>query len=311
LNPPTERFERLDLHLVRMRLARSRRDARDLIASGNVLLNGRRARKGAAVGSDDRVELIAERTASSILPNPNIDVPVLYQDEDIIIVNKPGLVPCHPLRSDERDTLMNAVVARFPETAGIGGKPLEGGLVHRLDNGTSGALLISRNPQSFARMRSAIRSGEVNRTYHALVAGIVAAPLEISRPIAHSRKNARKMVAFDQHEHRRVHVRGALSATTSISPLERLGEYTLAMVIPQTGRRHQIRVHLAGQGLPIVGDLLYGGPEAPELPQGRFWLHLARVEFNSPSGTHVIVDAPRPSDLEAVLNRLRAQHRCD
>ena len=106
-------------------------------------------------------------------------------------------MPCHPLDAGERDTVMNAVVARFPETATVGEKPLEGGLVHRLDNGTSGALLIARNRGTFEKLRDAIRAGRIARRYEALVAGAFEHKTEIDAPIAHHAKNARKMIVGD------------------------------------------------------------------------------------------------------------------
>ena len=138
--------ERLDQYLVRLGLAPSRRTAREFIADGRVRVNGRRLPKGASVTSDDRVELVDPAPPLEILPNPAITIPILYADAAIVVVDKPGLMPCHPLRAGERDTVMNAVVAQYPAIAFDAGKPLEGGLVHRLDNGTSGALMIARTP---------------------------------------------------------------------------------------------------------------------------------------------------------------------
>ena len=141
--------ERLDLCLVRLGLARSRRAAREFIEGGRVRVNGRRLPKGASVTSGDRVEIADPAPPLEILPNPGIDIPVLYADAAMVVVNKPGLMACHPLRAGECDTVINAVAAKYPEAALSSDKPLEGGLVHRLDNGTSGALIIARNPASF------------------------------------------------------------------------------------------------------------------------------------------------------------------
>ena len=138
--------ERLDHCLVRLGLAPSRRAAREFIADGRVRVNGRRLPKGASVTSGDRVELVDPAPPLEILPNPTIAIAILYADAAMLVVNKPGLMPCHPLRAGERDTVINAVAAQYPDTAFNSGKPLEGGLVHRLDNGTSGALMIARTP---------------------------------------------------------------------------------------------------------------------------------------------------------------------
>jgi 23S rRNA pseudouridine1911/1915/1917 synthase len=217
----------------------------------------------------------------------------------VIVVNKPGGVLCHPLHADERDTVMNAVVARFPDVATVGEKPLEGGLLHRLDNGTSGALLIARNRGTFDKLRDAIRAGRIARRYEALVAGAVDEKIEIDQPIAHHAKNARKMIVGDPSSANPK--RAGRAATTMVEPIRRIGEFTLLSIAPRTGSRHQIRVHLASVGHPIVGDTLYGGPANDALARGRFWLHLCDVAFDSPAVGHVKVSAPLPSDLKELI----------
>jgi 23S rRNA pseudouridine1911/1915/1917 synthase len=189
---------------------------------------------------------------------------------------------------------MNAVVARYPEISKAGEKPLEGGLVHRLDNGTSGALMIARSSESLAIMRSAIRGGRIIRGYLALVQGKLERPVEIKDRIAHHHKNPRKMVSSESGR----------KAFTSAAPLRAFTASTLVSVTPRTGCRHQIRVHLAGLGLPIIGDRLYGGPTNNRLPAGRFWLHLSAIEFDSPAGRHIRVESPLPDDLQDVLDEM-------
>ncbi|MFZ0244150.1 MAG: pseudouridine synthase, partial [Candidatus Binatus sp.] len=157
--------ERLDHYLVRTGLASSRRVAQELVERGMVRINGRRSKKSEIVGVEDRVEVAAAERRAAIEPNAGLALDVLHEDAAVIVVNKPGGVPCHPIEAGERDTVMNAVVARFPDTATAGEKPLEGGLVHRLDNGTSGALLIARNRGAFEKLRDAIRAGRVARRY--------------------------------------------------------------------------------------------------------------------------------------------------
>ncbi len=292
--------ERLDHYLVRTGFATSRRVAQELVERGMVRINGRRSKKSEIVGAEDRVEVAAGgNRRAAIEPNADLTLDVLHEDASVIVVNKPGGVPCHPLNADERDTVMNAVVARFPETATVGEKPLEGGLVHRLDNGTSGALLIARNRGAFEKLRDAIRAGRIARRYEALVAGSVAQKIQIDSPIAHHAKNARKMIVGDPSSANPK--RAGRAATTVVEPIRRIGEFTLLSVAPKTGSRHQIRVHLASVGHPIVGDTLYGGPASETLAHGRFWLHLCDVAFDSPAVGHVKATAPIPEDLKTVL----------
>ena len=292
--------ERLDHYLVRTGLASSRRVAQELVERGMVRINGRRSKKSEIVGGEDRVEVAAAECRAAIEPNAGLALDVLHEDAVVIVVNKPGGVPCHPIEAGERDTVMNAVVARFPDTATAGEKPLEGGLVHRLDNGTSGALLIARNRGAFEKLRDAIRAGRIARRYEALVAGSLERKIQIDTPIAHHAKNARKMVAGDPSSGNPK--RAGRAATTLAEPIRRIGEFTLLSVAPKTGSRHQIRVHLASLGHPIVGDTLYGGPASDALARGRFWLHLCEIAFDSPAVGHVKVSAPIPPDLKKLID---------
>jgi 23S rRNA pseudouridine1911/1915/1917 synthase len=297
---PDESKERLDHYLVRTGFAPSRRVAQELVERGLVRINGRRSKKSEVVGAADRVEVAATNRRAVIEPNPQLALDVIHEDASVIVVNKPGGVPCHPLNADERDTVMNAVVARFPDVATVGEKPLEGGLLHRLDNGTSGALLIARNRGTFEKLRDAIRAGRIARRYEALVAGIVEHKTEIDTPIAHHAKNARKMVGGDPSS--AYPKRAGRPAITLVEPIRRVGEFTLLSIAPKTGSRHQIRVHLASLGHPIVGDTLYGGPAIESLAHGRFWLHLCDVAFDSPAVGHVKVTAPVPADLKTMID---------
>jgi 23S rRNA pseudouridine1911/1915/1917 synthase len=291
---------------VRLGLAQSRRAARELIESGRVRVNGRRWRKGEAVASGDAVEIEPASETPAIAPAAKSELAILYEDRDLLIVAKPAPMACYPLRPGENGTMMNAVVARFPETAEAGPKPAEGGLIHRLDNGTSGALMIARNPGAYAAMRAALKNGAIMRRYHALVAGTIERPLRIDSPIAHHAKNPRRMVAVcgappvgSAASAYRSNPRPALTAVT---PIRRIGGFTLVAAAPTTGVRHQIRVHLASAGFPIAGDELYGAPQALRLAPGRFWLHLAELELTAPNGAFVRVSAPYPADLESALS---------
>jgi 23S rRNA pseudouridine1911/1915/1917 synthase len=292
--------ERLDHYLVRTGFAPSRRVAQELVERGMVRINGRRSKKSEIIGAEDRVEVASTNRRAAIEPNADLALEIIHEDASVIVVNKPGGVPCHPLNADERDTVMNAVVARFPDVATVGEKPLEGGLVHRLDNGTSGALLIARNRGTFDKLREAVRAGRIARRYEALVAGSLERKTEIDTPIAHHAKNARKMIVGDPASANPK--RAGRAASTVVEPIRRVGEFTLLSVAPKTGSRHQIRVHLASIGHPIVGDTLYGGPASETLAHGRFWLHLCDVAFDSPAVGHVKVTAPIPEDLKNFID---------
>jgi 23S rRNA pseudouridine1911/1915/1917 synthase len=300
---------------VRLGWAASRRAAVELVSSGRVRVNGRRYRKGETIAPGDNIEVIATPVPDAIVPNPNLRIEILFADAAVIVADKPAVMPCHPLSSGERDTVMNAIVAAYAETADAGDKPLEGGLIHRLDNGTSGALMIARHHEAFVAMREALRAARVTRHYRALIHGRLNRTIEITTPIAHHPKNPRKMVSVESASdvsgtsltpagvrHRST----PRPALTRVEPLSYENGFTLVQVTPRTGNRHQIRVHLASAGLPIAGDGLYGGPSVTGLAPGRFWLHLAELEFESPAGGQVKVAAPLARDLIDSVARLRS-----
>jgi 23S rRNA pseudouridine1911/1915/1917 synthase len=292
--PPDAR-ERLDHYLVRLGWARSRRAAREMLAGGMVRVNGRVLRKGEMIGGGDAVEVAERSTLPALVPDPEVKIEVLFRDSAMLVVNKPAPMACHPLRPGERGTLMNGVVAAFPEATVAGDNPREGGLVHRLDNGTSGALLVALTPAAFTTLREAIRAGRIRRDYQALAVGHLKESLEIEKSLAHDPRNARRMIAVAAS------APGARTAATSIAPIRRYGDFTLVAARPRTGMRHQIRMHLAEAGHPIAGDALYGGPPLDALADGRFWLHLAEIEFRSPASGPVRVRSPLPRDLENAL----------
>jgi 23S rRNA pseudouridine1911/1915/1917 synthase len=296
---PSDARERLDHYLVRLGWAQSRRAARDMVAGGLVRVNGRVLRKGELIGGGDNVEIAHAPALLALTPDPEVKVDVLFRDAAALVVNKPAPMACHPLRPGERGTMMNGVVAAFPEAATAGDNPREGGLVHRLDNGTSGALLLALQPPAFTFLREAIQAGRIRRDYQALVAGDLKESIQIDNPLAHDPRNPRRMVAVA------VTVAGSRAAATLVEPIQRLGNFTLVAARPRTGMRHQIRVHLAEAGHPIAGDTLYGGPPLDALADDRFWLHLAEIEFRSPVSGPVRVRSPLPRDLEQALKQAR------
>ena len=292
---PTDARERLDQYLVRLGWARSRRAAHEMLARGMVRVNGRILRKGETVGGGDTVEIGETSPLPALAPDIDVKVEILFRDRAMLVVNKPAPMACHPLRPGERGTVMNGVVAAFPEAAAAGDNPREGGLVHRLDNGTSGALLVALESQAFAGLREAIRAGRIRRDYQALVAGNIKESLHIEKSLAHDPRNARRVLTVEAG------AAGARPAATVVEPIRRFGNFTLVSARPRSGMRHQIRVHLADAGHPIAGDTLYGGPALDALTEGRFWLHLAEIEFRSPVSGPVRVRSPLPRDLESAL----------
>ena len=288
--------ERLDHYLVRLGWARSRRAAREMLAGGMVRVNGRVLRKGEMVGGGDAVEIAEASALAALAPDPEVKIEVLFRDPAVLVVNKPAPMACHPLRPGERGTVMNGVVAAFPEAAAAGDNPREGGLVHRLDNGTSGALLVALKPAAFAALREAIRAGRIRRDYQALVAGNLKESLQIEKPLAHDPRNRAP------HDRRSRRMRPARAP-----PRRRSSRYGASGISPwsRRGRAPGCAIRFActwrEAGHPIAGDALYGGPPLDALAEGRFWLHLAEIEFRSPASGPVRVRSPLPRDLENAL----------
>jgi 23S rRNA pseudouridine1911/1915/1917 synthase len=297
--PSDSASPRLDVFLMRY-LPCSRRVAQRAIAAGLVRVNGRRARKGDVLQSGDLVAIAeTQRTAGELRPNPHLAVHVLYEDEAVIVIDKPAGIPSHALRSDETDTAANFLLARDPGLAIAGRSPLEAGLAHRLDTGTSGILLAARSAAAYAALRQQFTARQVEKTYLALVEGNVQAGGEVLSPLAPAPHNRRKMRIVARM------VSGARPAQTSYRPLEELGGSTLLEVHIRTGVRHQIRVHLAALGHAVVGDALYG--HARSGAPARHLLHAAGLAFVHPThGRRIEIRSPLPGDFARFVANLRA-----
>lgn len=284
----------------------SRRTAQRVIAAGEVRVNGRRAPKAQTVTAGDRVEVPDELYVSPKLqPNLDLVVPVLYEDAALIAIDKPAGMPSHALRADETETAANFLLARYPDLEGVGKSDKEPGLVHRLDTDTSGVLLVARTAAAHRAVRRQFAAHQVKKEYVAVVHGDVPVAGEVRLPIAHDRHNRRKMRVCAGAGP----APGARPAVTRYRPLERFGAHTLLAVEIPTGVMHQIRVHLASLGHPIVGDRLYGGALCDRDPS-RQLLHATRLTLVHPqTGRPFTVECTPPLDFEAFVDRSREVQR--
>lgn len=241
-----------------------------------------------------RVRVLAPASEPFTVGPEAIPLEVVYADADVLVVNKPAGLTVHPAPGHPRGTLVNAVLAQVTGLAGIGG-PLRPGIVHRLDKDTSGLLVIAKSDAAYRSLTAQLRERRVARTYLALVRGTPRRDAgSVAEPIGRHPTQRTRMA---------VSARGR-SALTHYRVVERLPGATLLECTLETGRTHQIRVHLRHIGHPILGDPVYGVPGVPEI--SRQALHAARLEFTHPrSGERLVFRAPLPADFAALLARLR------
>ncbi|MBN1652893.1 MAG: RluA family pseudouridine synthase [Deltaproteobacteria bacterium] len=287
---------RLDLLLVRRVPEVSRAGVRRLIERGMVRVNGRIRSKGNPVREGDRITL-EQRPAKnmvSAIADRNLKLQVCFEDAYLVVVEKPAGIASHPLRPGELGSAAAALLARYPEMAEVGYHPREPGLVHRLDNDTSGLLLAARNQTTFEKLRIALKTHQIDKRYIALCRGELTAPLRIEAKLAVSRRGRRVVkVVADAHPKGRY-------AVTEILESEAKAGFSLVQIRVFSAVRHQIRAHLAARGHPLAGDTLYRGPRVAGL--GRQFLHASELRFNHPeTGGLIHVSSPLPPELSRVL----------
>jgi 23S rRNA pseudouridine1911/1915/1917 synthase len=258
---------------------------RRLLLVDRVRVDGRRVKKGDSVRAGSTIRL--EGHGAWLVPSSAHAVPQLYVDEHVIVVDKPAGMPCHPLVPGEGGSVVDALVAHFADIAVASEDPREGGLVHRLDTGTSGCLAVARDRATWTALRSAFRDGAVGKTYLALVEGAVSHALVIDDALGHDPADPRRMVALA----------GGQRATTHVTPLSVTPSHSLVEVRADGGRRHQVRVHLAIAGHPLVGDVLYGAAQQEETP----W-HLLHASSLQVPGLRSVT-APVPSMFARLAER--------
>jgi 23S rRNA pseudouridine1911/1915/1917 synthase len=267
----------------------SRARAQKLIADGHITVNGQSAKPGLKLNTGDRLEIALPPAPSEQLVPESIPLNILYEDDDLLVVDKPAGLTVHPAPGHTSHTLVNALLAHLPHLAGVGDS-LRPGIVHRLDKDTSGLMLVAKNTKAQADLIGQFKSHAVSKAYLALVRGhltpengIIEA--DIGRDPRHRQKMA---VVEDGRE-----------ARTDYQVIKYIRDYTLVEVRPETGRTHQIRVHLSAIGFPVVGDKVYG-VRSPFVP--RQFLHACRLGFSLPStGEYVEFKSGLPADLEKAL----------
>jgi 23S rRNA pseudouridine1911/1915/1917 synthase len=281
----------------------SRSQIQRLIKEGRIRVDGRGAKPNHAVRGGEAVTVEVPEPVEATPRAEALPLPILYQDSDLIVVDKPAGMVVHPAAGHSSGTLVNALLHHVDDLSGIGGEKRPG-IVHRLDRGTSGLMVVAKHDAAHEELSRQFRDREVEKEYYALVWGEVQAGRRIDAPIGRDPGNRKRMSA---------RARRSREAVTRILRAERLKALTLVQVAIHTGRTHQIRVHLSAIGHPIVGDPLYGGVHR-RVPGDlravthldRPFLHAARLVFTHPrDGRRMSFASELPADLQHVLDELR------
>ena len=287
--------ERVD-RVVSLLTGLSRAAVADLVASAGVRLAGATvATRAARVGAGDELEVVLPQARSQALaPGPHVEVDVVYVDEHVVVVDKAPGVVVHPGAGNADGTLAQALAARFPDMAQVG-QPGRPGVVHRLDKGTSGLLVVARTPASYEALVAQLAARSVERRYVALVWGCPQpARGVVDAPIGRSQRTPTRMTVSSRG-------REARTAYEVRRAFDRPVPVALVACRLETGRTHQIRVHLAAIGHPVVGDSRYGGDRKAVLAPRPF-LHAERLTFRHPlTGERLTFEAELPPDLEEVV----------
>jgi 23S rRNA pseudouridine1911/1915/1917 synthase len=295
----TDIGQRIDIALAAVYPKLSRAQWQRLIKEGMVLVDGR------PVKASFRLEAITpivahlpEVTETELLPEA-IPLDIRYEDEDFLVVNKPAGMVVHPAAGHERGTLVNAVLAHCPDLPGIGGEKRPG-IVHRLDKETSGLIIVAKHDKALRHLQKQFKARTVAKSYLALVEGHIQPPqATIDAPIGRDPRQRKRMAVIRLGSSAR-----ARESQTVYRLLRSYADFSLVECQPLTGRTHQIRVHLAFAGYPIIGDTVYG-PRQPRLPLKRHFLHAAKLAILRPSDNQPLaLEAELPAELQAILHQL-------
>ena len=291
--------ERLDLYISKAEPEISRMTVKRLLEEGKILVNGKNQKASYKVALNDKIEIQIDKPKEIELKAQDIPIEIMYEDSDIIVVNKPKGMVVHPANGNPDGTLVNAIMAICKDSlSGIGGQ-IRPGIVHRLDKDTSGLLIVAKNDLAHIKMSEQIKDRKVKKTYIALVRGTVPEnEATINMPIGRSTKDRKKMAVVKDGKEAITHFKVLKRYTT------KNGTYTLLEVKIDTGRTHQIRVHLAQIGFPIIGDTVYSNGKNEFGVVGQC-LHAKRLEFSHPiTGKEMQIEAPLPEYFEKIIKSL-------
>lgn len=290
-----EQGKRLDMYVANKDVELTRTAVQRLIEQENILVNGKKQKVAYKITEGDAVTIEEVEAKPIKLKAQEIPLEIVYEDKDIIVVNKPKGMVVHPANGNPDCTLVNAIMSICKDSlSGIGGE-IRPGIVHRLDKDTSGILIVAKNDKAHVNMSEQIKNHEVKKTYIALVRGVVKEnKATIDMPIGRSNSDRKKMAV----------TKNGKNAITHINVLKRYKDCTLLEVNIETGRTHQIRVHLSHIGYPIIGDSIYSNGKNRFGIEGQC-LHAKSLEFKHPiTGENMQLEASLPTYFEEILEEL-------
>lgn len=294
-----EEKTRLDSYIAKKDENLSRSMIQKLLEENKITVNGNKEKASYKVQINDKIQIDVDEPKEIKLEAQDIPIDIIYEDDDIIAVNKPKGLVVHPANGNPNGTLVNAIMAICKDSlSGIGGE-LRPGIVHRLDKDTSGLLIVAKNDKAHINMSEQIKNREVKKTYIALVRGTIAEnEATINMPIARSTRDRKKMAVCKDGKEAITHFKVLNRYTTSKA------SYTLLEIRIDTGRTHQIRVHMAEIGHPVIGDMVYSNGKNEFGIEGQC-LHAKKLEIKHPvTKKDMIFEAPLPEYFEDLINLL-------
>lgn len=298
--------KRLDKFLAQKFPQYSRSYLQKNIKAGNIQINGKKINPNYKLEGGDKIEIkIKPPEKISLAPEGFIKLNIIYEDQDLLVINKPAGVVVHAGVKNPRKTLVNALLAHVSQIKDVGDEPkLRPGIVHRLDKDVSGIMVIAKTNQAFRHLKNQFKKRKVKKIYTALVWGrFKEKEGKIDLPLAQNPKNPAKMVAVRNPKDPLA--KKAQAALTEFEVIRQFDKLALIKVYLRTGRRHQIRVHFKSANNPIVNDRLYGYRHQKFLGSGRIFLHSAKLAFNAPDGQSMAFNTPLPQDLQEILDQAK------
>jgi len=274
------------------------------ILEGNVLVNRKKIKPKYILKENDKISVkISLPQKIDLRQDPSIKLNIVYEDKDVLVIDKPAGLVVHPSEKYKNGTLVNALLNYFPKIKNVGEDKFRPGIVHRLDKETSGLLIVAKNNQAFRYLKEQFQKRKIEKHYLALVTGKLKKEKGvIKKPISRSKKTPTKQTIAEKN----LTTRKIKKARTEYKVIKRFENYTLVKAIPKTGRMHQIRVHFANLGYPIAGDKKYSFKRQKNLLKlDRHFLHASYLKFKLSDGKIIEIESKLPEKLRKILSYLK------